>query len=89
MNRNPQFGSPFLLGFEHIERLIERTAKAATGVPGHSTCWVSPTTGGDPSAVTGSSSSRRPATDSAERCGASTPGVEIIGTGRSGSNSRS
>jgi len=30
MNRNPQFGSPFLLGFDHIERLIERTARAAS-----------------------------------------------------------
>ncbi len=29
MNRNPQFGSPFLLGFDHIERLLERTARAA------------------------------------------------------------
>lgn len=30
MNRTTQFGSPFLLGFEHIERLLERSAKAAT-----------------------------------------------------------
>jgi HSP20 family molecular chaperone IbpA len=30
MNRNPQFGSPFLLGFEHIERLLERTTRAAS-----------------------------------------------------------
>jgi HSP20 family molecular chaperone IbpA len=29
MNRNPAFGSPFLLGFEHLERLLERTAKSA------------------------------------------------------------
>jgi len=29
MNRTPFFNSPFLLGFEHIERLLERTAKAA------------------------------------------------------------
>src|ERR1700761_6820778 len=29
MNRNATFGSPFLLGFEHLERLLERTAKSA------------------------------------------------------------
>jgi HSP20 family molecular chaperone IbpA len=29
MTRNPTFNSPFLLGFEHLERLLERTAKAA------------------------------------------------------------
>ncbi|HEX3988970.1 MAG TPA: Hsp20 family protein [Verrucomicrobiae bacterium] len=29
MNRNSAFGSPFLLGFEHLERLLERTAKSA------------------------------------------------------------
>lgn len=29
MNRNPAFGSPFLLGFDYLERLIERTAKNA------------------------------------------------------------
>ena len=29
MNRNAVFNSPFLLGFEHLERLLERTAKAA------------------------------------------------------------
>jgi HSP20 family molecular chaperone IbpA len=29
MNRNMAFGSPFLLGFEHLERLLERTAKSA------------------------------------------------------------
>lgn len=29
MTRNPQFSSPFLLGFDHIERLLERTAKGA------------------------------------------------------------
>ncbi|HEX3810217.1 MAG TPA: Hsp20 family protein [Rhizomicrobium sp.] len=29
MNRNPAFNSPFLLGFEHLERLLERTAKSA------------------------------------------------------------
>jgi HSP20 family molecular chaperone IbpA len=29
MNRQMTFGSPYLLGFEHLERLLERTAKAA------------------------------------------------------------
>lgn len=29
MNRNTAFGSPLLLGFEHLERLLERTAKSA------------------------------------------------------------
>ncbi len=29
MNRNVYFNSPFLLGFEHLERLLERTAKSA------------------------------------------------------------
>lgn len=34
MNRNGTFSSPFLLGFEHLERLLERTAKtAADGYP--------------------------------------------------------
>lgn len=28
MNRGGTFNSPFLLGFEHLERLLERTAKA-------------------------------------------------------------
>ncbi len=28
MNRNTTFNSPFLLGFEHLERLLERTAKS-------------------------------------------------------------
>jgi len=28
MTRNMTFNSPFLLGFEHLERLVERTAKA-------------------------------------------------------------
>ena len=29
MNRNAYFNSPFLLGFEHLDRLLERTAKSA------------------------------------------------------------
>jgi HSP20 family molecular chaperone IbpA len=29
MTRNFAFNSPFLLGFEHLERVLERTAKAA------------------------------------------------------------
>lgn len=29
MNRHSAFGSPFLLGFDHLEQLIERTAKSA------------------------------------------------------------
>lgn len=29
MTRNAMFSSPFLLGFEHLERLLERTAKSA------------------------------------------------------------
>ena len=28
MNRAVYFNSPFLLGFEHLERLLERTAKS-------------------------------------------------------------
>jgi HSP20 family molecular chaperone IbpA len=30
MSRNVYFNSPFLLGFENLERLLERTAKAAS-----------------------------------------------------------
>jgi HSP20 family molecular chaperone IbpA len=33
MQRTTPFGSPFLLGFEHLERLLERTAKAGDGYP--------------------------------------------------------
>jgi HSP20 family molecular chaperone IbpA len=34
MQRNATFNSPFLLGFDHLERLLERTAKAgADGYP--------------------------------------------------------
>ena len=29
MNRHAIFGSPYLLGFEHLERLMERTAQRA------------------------------------------------------------
>jgi HSP20 family molecular chaperone IbpA len=29
MNRQTTFGSPYLLGFEHLERLLERSARAA------------------------------------------------------------
>ena len=29
MNRGSTFNSPFLLGFDHLERLLERTAKSA------------------------------------------------------------
>jgi len=29
MNRTVYFNSPFLLGFEHLERLLERTAKSS------------------------------------------------------------
>jgi HSP20 family molecular chaperone IbpA len=29
MNKNTYFSSPFLLGFDHLERLLERTAKTA------------------------------------------------------------
>jgi len=29
MNRHTTFGSPHLLGFEHLERLLERTARSA------------------------------------------------------------
>jgi len=29
MSRNTYFNSPFLLGFEHLERLLERTARSA------------------------------------------------------------
>jgi len=30
MNRGTYFNSPFLLGFDHLERLLERTAKSAS-----------------------------------------------------------
>src|SRR6476646_2430987 len=30
MNRTAYFNSPFLLGFDHLERLLERTAKSAS-----------------------------------------------------------
>src|ERR1051325_10961484 len=30
MNRGSYFNSPFLLGFDHLERLLERTAKSAS-----------------------------------------------------------
>jgi HSP20 family molecular chaperone IbpA len=33
MTRNPAFSSPFLLGFEEIERLLERVSKSADGYP--------------------------------------------------------
>jgi HSP20 family molecular chaperone IbpA len=33
MNRTDTFNSPFLLGFEHLERLLERTAKNGDGYP--------------------------------------------------------
>jgi HSP20 family molecular chaperone IbpA len=33
MNRQMTFGSPYLLGFEHLERLLERTAKAGDSYP--------------------------------------------------------
>ena len=33
MTRNPAFSSPFLLGFEDIERLLERVSKSADGYP--------------------------------------------------------
>ncbi|MBI3677189.1 MAG: Hsp20 family protein [Proteobacteria bacterium] len=33
MTRSTYFNSPFLLGFEHLERLLERTAKTADGYP--------------------------------------------------------
>ena len=29
MNRHTSFGRPYLLGFEHLERLLERTARTA------------------------------------------------------------
>ena len=33
MARNPAFSSPFLLGFEEIERLLDRVSKSADGYP--------------------------------------------------------
>lgn len=42
MSRHPQLGSPFLLGFEHIERLLERTAKAAEGYPPYNVEHIGP-----------------------------------------------
>ena len=36
MNRSTYFNSPFLLGFDRLERLLERTAKSAgDGYPPH------------------------------------------------------
>ena len=33
MTRNPAFSSPFLLGFEEIERLFDRVSRTADGYP--------------------------------------------------------
>jgi HSP20 family molecular chaperone IbpA len=45
MNRNTYFNSPFLLGFEHLERLLERTTKAAgDGYPPYNIEELSPET---------------------------------------------
>src|SRR5476649_2499058 len=33
MNRQMTFGSHYLLGFQHLERLLERTAKAGDSYP--------------------------------------------------------
>jgi HSP20 family molecular chaperone IbpA len=33
MTRNPAFSSPFLLGFEEIERLFDRVSRTAEGYP--------------------------------------------------------
>jgi HSP20 family molecular chaperone IbpA len=45
MNRNTYFNSPFLLGFEHLERLLERTTKAAgDGYPPYNIEELSPDT---------------------------------------------
>ena len=33
MTRNPAFSSPFLLGFEEIERLLDRVSRNADGYP--------------------------------------------------------
>ncbi len=45
MNRSTYFNSPFLLGFEHLERLLERTAKASgDGYPPYNIEEISPET---------------------------------------------
>jgi HSP20 family molecular chaperone IbpA len=45
MNRTTYFNSPFLLGFEHLERILERTAKAAgDGYPPYNIEELSPET---------------------------------------------
>ncbi|MBV9572152.1 MAG: Hsp20 family protein [Alphaproteobacteria bacterium] len=43
MTRNGYFGSPFLLGFDHFERLLERTTKSASdGYPPYNIEQIGP-----------------------------------------------
>jgi HSP20 family molecular chaperone IbpA len=47
MARNPAFSSPFLLGFEDIERLLDRVSKTADGYPPYNIERLAPN-GGTP-----------------------------------------
>ena len=47
MARNPAFSSPFLLGFEDVERLLERVSKTADGYPPYNIERI-PANGGTP-----------------------------------------
>ena len=60
-----------------------RSRRTDANLRGRSTCWASPTTGGDLSKATGSSSRRRRTTASAEQCGALIRGAGLTGTCRS------
>ena len=45
MARNPAFSSPFLLGFEDIERLLDRVSKSADGYPPYNIERIGPNGG--------------------------------------------
>jgi HSP20 family molecular chaperone IbpA len=45
MTRNPAFSSPFLLGFEDIERLLDRVSKSADGYPPYNIERIAPNGG--------------------------------------------
>ena len=47
MARNPAFSSPLLLGFEEIERLLDRVSKSADGYPPYNIERIAPN-GGTP-----------------------------------------
>src|SRR5262249_37040468 len=46
MSRVPSLSSPFLLGFDEIERALDRAAKAADGYPPYNIGGVPPDAGG-------------------------------------------